>query len=107
MTHLRGKEMIKSDLTTALGDFHHHAHHATFSRKGVRDGEPNTNYYSRTIEKMNDREAVNKRMKGKLKRIRKNRYDSLVTERDVARENYIKHVEYILECQRKLKEIMI
>lgn len=98
MTYLRGKIINKSDTSIALGDFKYHAHHATFSRKAVRKGIPWENYYSKNIKKMNDRESVNERMKEKLKRIRKNRYGSLETERN----NYRKHNKYILECQQRL-----
>ena len=128
MTYLRGKIIKKSDTSIALGDFKYHAHNATFSRKAVPKGIPWENYYSKNIKKMNDRESVNERMKEKLylsflilfnfsfilsfndresvnermkeklKRIRKDRYGSLETERN----NYRKHNKYILECQQRL-----
>ena len=88
---LRGKEIKKSALNIALADFKYHAYYATFSRKAVRIGKPYAYYYSRNINNMNDRKSVNKRMRYKLKRIRKDRYEELITEY----ENYKKHEKYI------------
>jgi len=79
---LRGKKIKLCDINKTLRHFYYHAHNATFSRKAVRDGDPYLNYYSKNIKKMNDRKAVNRRMKDKLRRIRIHRYDSLVAERD-------------------------
>ena len=90
---LRGKEMILSDLNVALADFNYHAHNATFSRKAVRIGKPYEYYYSKKINKMNDRKSVNDRMKYRLKKIRKDRYESINEERK--------------EYQKKLKQSMI
>ena len=98
---LRGKKIHKSDISIALGEFKYHAHNATFSRKAVRDGiKPHSHYYSLFIKEMNDRKSVNKRMKLKLKRIRNERYESLITEKN----DYKKHKKYILECQQRLRQ---
>ena len=100
---IRGKKINLSDLNIALADFKYHAHNATFSRKAVRIGKPYEYYYSKKINKMNDRRSVNDRMKYKLKRIRKDRYESKHAEI----EEYKKNKKYILECQKKLKQSMI
>ena len=95
--------MILSDLNVVLTDFNYHAHNATFSRKAVRIGKPYEYYYSKKINKMNDRKSVNDRMKYRLKKIRKDRYESINEER----KEYKKQQKYILECQKKLKQSMI
>ena len=97
---LRGKKIHKSEINIALGEFKYHAHNATFSRKAARDGNPHSHYHSRLIKEMNDRKSVNKRMKLKLKRIRNDRYESLITEKN----DYKKHQKYILECQQRLRQ---